>query len=88
MLIHDICEQWLTTATSEELKIKGPKYKSRVEVTYWLWAQVPVRCREEIQINALSGASNKYIIPLGLAEALANDKGLEVEFFGTIDRRR
>ena len=87
MSILEICSGWLEKAKPEELKIKGGKYAPRAKITLWLWEVIPHGCKEILKRPILSGASDEYIIPLGLAEAIAKENNVYVEFFCEIDRK-
>jgi hypothetical protein len=87
MSIPETCSKWLENATPEELKIKGGKYAPRAKVTFWLWTLIPDGCKEILKRPILSGASDEYIIPMGLAEAIARDNHVYVGFFCERDER-
>ena len=59
------------------MKLKGHNHVRRVEITNWLWEQIPKKCKEEL---AWAGNYHK-MIPLALAEAIASDVGVDMNLF-------
>jgi len=76
-MIGSTADLWAKNAKPEDLKLKGHKHVKRVDVTRWLWDQIPKNCKAELTVVG----SYHPIIPLALAEAIAEDIGVDVNLF-------